>query len=164
MNVPRNFVPAVEKGLTEALRSGVLAGYPLVDLKVRFYDGKSHDVDSSEMAFKIAASMCLKKGVQEANPVLLEPIMKMEIIAPEENMGDVMGDLNGRRGRVLGMDSQDRYQVIKAQAPMAEVLRYALDLNSITAGRGTFKIEHSHYEEVPAQLAEKVIAQTKETE
>ncbi|MBW1862092.1 MAG: elongation factor G [Deltaproteobacteria bacterium] len=164
MNVPRNFVPAVEKGLNEAIKSGVLAGYPVVDLKVRFFDGKSHDVDSSEMAFKIAASMCFKKAVQEARPVLLEPIMKMEIIVPEEAMGDVMGDLNGRRGRVLGMDSQGRYQVIKAQAPMAEVLRYALDLNSITGGRGVFQMEHSHYEEVPAQLAEKVIAEVREGE
>ena len=164
MNVPRNFVPAVEKGLQEALGSGVLAKYPVVDLKVRFYDGKSHDVDSSEIAFKIAASMCFKKGVQEANPVLLEPIMKMEIIAPEENMGDVMGDLNSRRGRVMGMDSKGKYQVIKAQAPMSEVLRYALDLNAITAGRGSFQMEHSHYEELPAQLAEKVIAGAKEEE
>ena len=164
MNVPRNFVPAVEKGLIEALKSGVLAGYEVVDLKVRFYDGKSHDVDSSEMAFKIAASMCFKKGVQEANPVLLEPIMKMEIIAPEENMGDVMGDLNGRRGRVLGMDSRGKYQVIKAQAPMAEVLRYALDLNAITAGRGSFQVEHSHYEELPAQLTDKIIAEAKSAE
>jgi elongation factor G len=161
MNVPRNFVPAVEKGLQEALKSGVLAGYPLVDLKVRFYDGKSHEVDSSEMAFKIAASMCLKKGVQEANPILLEPIMKMEVVCPEENMGDVMGDLNSRRGRVLGMDSEGGYQVIKAQAPMSEVLKYALDLNAITAGRGSFRMEHSHYEEVPAQLSEKIIAATK---
>jgi elongation factor G len=158
MNVPRNFVPAVEKGLNEAIRSGVLAGYPVEDLKVRFYDGKSHDVDSSEMAFKIAASMCFKKALQEAAPILLEPIMKIEITIPEEAMGDVMGDLNGRRGKVLGMDTQGRYQVIKAQAPMAEVLQYALDLNSITAGRGSFRMEHSHYEEVPAQLAEKVIA------
>ncbi len=161
MNVPRNFVPAVEKGLTEALQSGVLAGYPVVDLKIRFYDGKSHDVDSSEMAFKIAASMCFKKAVQEASPTLIEPIMKLEISVPEENMGDVMGDLNGRRGRVLGMDSQGRYQVIKAQAPMAEVLKYALDLNAMTAGRGSFQMELSHYEEVPAQLAEKVIAEAR---
>ncbi|MBW1783377.1 MAG: elongation factor G [Deltaproteobacteria bacterium] len=162
MNVPRNFVPAVEKGLNEALLSGTLAGYPVVDLKVRFYDGKSHEVDSSEMAFKIAASMCLKKAVQEANPTLLEPIMKMEITVPEEAMGDVMGDLNGRRGRVLGMDAQGKYQVIKAQVPMSEVLKYALDLNSITGGRGTFRMEHSHYEEMPAQLQEKVIAAAKE--
>ena len=163
MNVPRSFVPAVEKGLNEAIRSGVLGGYPVVDFKVRFYDGKSHDVDSSEMAFKIAASMCLKKALQDANPVLLEPIMKMEITVPEEVMGDVMGDLNGRRGRVLGMDTQGRYQVIIAQVPMAEVLQYALDLNSITGGRGTFQMEHSHYEEVPAQLAEKVVSAAKKT-
>lgn len=164
MNVPRNFVPAVEKGLNEALESGAIAGYPIVDLKVRFYDGKSHDVDSSEMAFKIAARMCLRKAMQDATPTLLEPIMKMDISVPEDVMGDVMGDLNGRRGRVLGMDSQGKYQVIKAQVPMAEVLQYALDLNSITGGRGTFQIEHSHYGEVPAQLAEKIIAATKEKE
>ncbi len=163
MNVPRSFVPAVEKGLVEAIRSGVLAGYPVTDLKVRFYDGKSHDVDSSEMAFKIAASMCLKKAMQDANPVLLEPIMKMEITVPEEVMGDVMGDLNGRRGRVLGVDSQGRYQIIKAQVPMAEVLQYALDLNAITGGRGTFQMEHSHYEEVPAQLSERVVSEARKT-
>ena len=164
MNVPRNFVPAVEKGLQEAIESGVLAKYPVVDMKVRFYDGKHHEVDSSEMAFKIAAIMCLKKGVQDANPILLEPIMKMEITAPEENMGDIMGDLNSRRGRVLGMDSKGKYQVIKASAPMSEVLRYALDLNAITAGRGSFQMEHSHYEELPAQLTEKVIAAAKAEE
>jgi elongation factor G len=164
MNVPRNFVPAVEKGILESLKTGVLASYPMVDLKVRFYDGKSHEVDSSEMAFKIAASMCLKKAVQEGNPVLLEPIVKMEIIVPEESMGDVMGDLNSRRGRVLGMDVKGRVQVIKAQAPLAEVLKYAIDLNALTAGRGTFKIEQSHYEEVPAQLSEKVIAEAKKSE
>ena len=164
MNVPRNFVPAVEKGLTEALQSGILAGCPVVDLKVRFFDGKSHEVDSSEMAFKIAASMCLKKAIQDANPILLEPIVKMEVTVPEEVMGDVMGDLNGRRGRVLGMDTHNKYQVIKAQVPMAEVLQYALDLNSITGGRGTFHVEFSHYEEVPAQLADKVIAEAKEKE
>ncbi|MBL7101750.1 MAG: elongation factor G, partial [Desulfobacteraceae bacterium] len=121
MNVPRNFVPAVEKGLLEALKSGTLAGCPIVDLKVRFYDGKSHEVDSSEMAFKIAARMCLKKAMQAASPTLLEPIMKIEISVPEDVMGDVMGDLNGRRGRVLGMDSQGKYQIIKAQVPMSEV-------------------------------------------
>ncbi len=164
MNVPRNFVPAVEKGLHEAIQSGVLAGYPVVDLKVRFFDGKSHDVDSSEMAFKIAAIMCFKKAVQESNPVLLEPIMKLELTVPEEVMGDVMGDLNSRRGRVLGMDTKGKYQVIIAQAPMAEVLQYALDLNSMTGGRGSFQMEHARYEEVPAQLAEKVIAETRKGE
>jgi elongation factor G len=164
MNVPRNFVPAVEKGINETLPNGVLAGYPVVDVKVRFYDGKSHDVDSSEMAFKIAASMCFKKGVQDANPVMLEPIMKLDIVVPEESMGDVMGDLNGRRGRVLGMEGQGKYQVIKAQAPMAEVLKYALDLNQMTAGRGSFSMELDHYEELPTQLAEKVIAEKQEAE
>jgi len=158
MNVPRNFVPAVEKGINESLKGGVLAGYPMVDLRVRFYDGKSHEVDSSEMAFKIAASMCLKKAVQDANPVLLEPIMKMEITVPEEAMGDVMGDLNSRRGRVQGMESMGKYQVIKATAPLSEILQYALDLNALTAGRGTFRMEHSHYEEVPSHLADKVKA------
>ncbi|MCD6560988.1 MAG: elongation factor G [Deltaproteobacteria bacterium] len=164
MNVPRNFVPAVEKGLHEALESGILAGYPVVDLKVRFFDGKSHDVDSSEMAFKIAAKMCFKKGIQEANPILLEPIMKMEISIPEDVMGDVMGDLNGRRGKVLGMEVDGKNQVIMAEAPMSEILKYALDLNAITGGRGTFRMEHSHYEELPAQFAEKVIAAARENE
>jgi len=158
MNVPRNFVPAVEKGIAEAMQSGVLAGYPVVDVKVRFYDGKSHEVDSSEMAFKIAAIMAFKKGVQEANPVLLEPIMKVEVTAPDENIGDVIGDLNSRRGRVMGVESRGNYQVIQANVPMAEMLKYAPDLKSMTGGRGTFTMEFSHYEEVPAQLSEKVIA------
>jgi elongation factor G len=164
MNVPRNFVPAVEKGLHEAILSGSLAGFPVVDIRVRFYDGKSHEVDSSEMAFKIAALMCFRKGVQEATPILLEPIMKMEVVVPEENMGDVMGDLNSRRGRVLGMDSEGKYQVIKAQAPMSEILKYALDLNAITAGRGSFRVEHSHYDEVPATIMEKIISEHKKEE
>ncbi len=164
MNVPRNFVPAVEKGLLESLDKGALAGFPVVDLKVRFYDGKSHEVDSSEMAFKIAASMCLKKAMQEAMPTLLEPIMKMVITVPDDAMGDVMGDLNGRRGKVLGMDSEGKYQVINAEAPMSEVLRYALDLNAISGGRGSFFMERSHYEEVPAQLAEKIIAAAQKKE
>jgi elongation factor G len=161
MNVPRNFVPAVEKGVVEAMQSGVLGGYPVVDVKVRFYDGKSHEVDSSEMAFKIAAIMAFKKGVQEANPVLLEPIMKVEVTAPDENIGDVIGDLNSRRGRVLRVDSKGNYQVVLANVPMAEMLKYAPDLNSKTGGRGTFTMEFSHYEEVPAQLSEKVIAHAK---
>lgn len=161
MNVPRNFVPAVEKGIHEAMQSGVLAGYPVVDVKVRFYDGKSHEVDSSEMAFKIAAIMCFKKGIAEANPVLLEPIMKLEVVAPEETIGDVIGDLNSRRGRVLKVDARGNYQVIQANVPMAEMLKYAPDLNSKTGGRGTFTMEFSHYEEVPSQLTEKIIAQAK---
>ena len=161
MNVPRNFVPAVEKGIAEAMQSGVLAGYPVVDVKVRFYDGKSHEVDSSEMAFKIAAIMAFKKGVQEANPVLLEPIMKVEVTAPDENIGDVIGDLNSRRGRVLGVEGRGNCQVIQANVPMSEMLKYAPDLNSKTGGRGTFTMEFSHYEEVPAQWTDKIIAQAK---
>jgi len=162
MNVPRNFVPAVEKGIVEAMRSGVLAGYPVVDVKVRFHDGKSHEVDSSEMAFKIAASMCFKKAVREATPILLEPITYLQISVPEDVMGDVIGDLNGRRGRVLGMDSKGKAQVIRAEVPLAEVLRYSFDLTSMTGGRGSFQMRHSHYEEVPAQLAEKIVAASQE--
>jgi elongation factor G len=161
MNVPRNFVPAVEKGVNEAMQSGVLAGYPVVDLKVKFYDGKSHEVDSSEIAFKIASSMALKKGVMETNPVLLEPIMNMEVFVPDEYMGDVIGDLNGRRGRVLSVEPRSKGQLIKSQVPLAEVLKYAPDLTSMTSGRGSFSMEFSHYEEVPAHLAEKVIAASK---
>ena len=161
MNVPRNFVPAVEKGVVEAMQSGVLGGYPVVDVKVRFYDGKSHEVDSSEMAFKLAAIMAFKKGVQDANPVLLEPIMKVEVTVPDDSIGDVIGDLNSRRGRVLGVEGRGNYQMVQANVPLSEMLKYAPDLNSKTGGRGTFAMEFSHYEEVPAQMAEKVIAQAK---
>ncbi len=164
MNVPRNFVPAVEKGVRQALEKGPLAGFPVVDVKVQFYDGKSHEVDSSDMAFMIAASQCFKKGVQECQPVLLEPIMELEIEVPEEYMGDVIGDLNARRGRVLGMEAKGKIQVIRAQAPLAEVQRYALDLNAITGGRGTFRMKFSHYEEVPPNIAEKIIAEAKQAE
>jgi elongation factor G len=161
MNVPRNFVPAVEKGVAEAMHSGVLAGYPVVDLRVKFYDGKSHEVDSSEIAFKIAASMAFRKGVLETNPVLLEPIMNMEVAVPDEYMGDVIGDLNSRRGRVLGVEPRPKGQTIKVQVPLAEVLKYAPDLTSMTSGRGSFAMELSHYEEVPAHLTEKIVAAMK---
>ncbi len=164
MNVPRNFVPAVEKGVRQALEKGPLAGFPVVDVKVQFYDGKSHEVDSSDMAFMIAASQCFKKGVQECQPVLLEPIMELEIEVPEEYMGDVIGDLNARRGRVLGMEAKGKIQIIRAQAPLAEIQRYALDLNAITGGRGTFRMKFSHYEEVPPKIAEKIIAEAKQAE
>jgi len=161
MNVPRNFVPAVEKGIAEAMQSGVLAGYPVVDVRVRFYDGKSHEVDSSEMAFKIAASMCFKKGVQEAKPTLLEPIVNLTVTVPEENMGDVIGDLNARRGKVLGMEAKGKKQVIHAQVPMAEILNYAPDLTSITGGRGSFTFEFDRYAEVPANIIQKIVEQSK---
>ncbi|MDF1577442.1 MAG: elongation factor G [Desulfobulbales bacterium] len=159
--IPKTYIPAVEKGVLESMGKGVIAGYPMVDIKVALVDGSFHAVDSSEMAFKISGSMAFKKGAQEANPVLLEPIMNMTIMIPKECVGDVIGDLNGRRGRVMGMDSEGKLEVITAQAPMAEILRYAPDLNSITAARGAFKTEFSHYEEVPANLAEKIVEQAK---
>ena len=157
--IPKNYIPSVEKGIVEAMSEGVLAGFPAVDIKVKLYDGSFHEVDSSDMAFKIAGSMGFKKGVQQANPTLLEPIMKITVTVPEENMGDIIGDLNGRRGRVLGVEAQGRTQVITAQVPMAEVLMYAPDLISKTGGRGAFDMEFSHYEEVPPHLAEKIIAE-----
>jgi elongation factor G len=160
MNVPRGFVPAVEKGIAEAMQTGVRAGYPVVDFKVRFYDGKSHEVDSSEMAFKIAASMCFKKGVTEAQPTLLEPIMEVEVTVPDENMGDVIGDLNSRRGKVLGMDTKGKNQIVRALVPMAELLKYAPDLRSKTGGRGMFTMKLSHYDEVPAHLQEQLVTET----
>ena len=164
MNVPRNFVPAVEKGIQEAMQSGPLAGYPVTDVKVRFYDGKSHEVDSSEMAFKIAAIQCFKKGVLEAKPTLLEPIVKLVVTVPEENVGDIIGDLNSRRGKVMGMEPGNGIQTVTALVPLAEVQKYVLDLNAMTAGQGTFTIEFSHYEEVPPNLIDKIIAQKKAEE
>jgi elongation factor G len=152
----------VEKGIIEACPKGVLAGFPCVDFRVTLNDGSFHAVDSSEMAFKIAGSLAFKKAAEQANPVLLEPIMKVTITTPDEYMGDIMGDLNGRRGRVLGMDSAGKNQVINAQVPMAEFLTYAPDLRSMTGGRGMFTMEFSHYDEVPAQLAEKIIENLKQ--
>jgi elongation factor G len=155
--IPKNYIPSVEKGIVEAMDHGVLAGFPATDFRVTLYDGSYHDVDSSDMAFKIAASMGFKKGMEQVSPVLLEPIMKIEIIVPEEHVGDIMGDLNSRRGRIVGVESKGHNQVVKATAPMAEILRYAPDLRSMTGGRGTFTIEFAHYEEVPAHIAQKVI-------
>lgn len=155
--VPRQYIPAVEKGVREALLEGFLAGYPIVDVRVRLFDGSYHDVDSSEMAFKIAASMGFKAALAKAKPVILEPIMILEVSSPDENMGDVIGDLNGRRGKVIGVDSRPGGQVIKAHVPMSEVLKYSPDLRSMTSGRGSFTIGFSHYEELPAHLAEKII-------
>jgi len=163
--IPRQYIPAVEKGIIEACQKGVLAGFPCVDFRVTLDDGSFHAVDSSEMAFKIAGSLAYKKAAEQANPVLLEPIMKVQITAPDEFMGDIMGDLNGRRGRVLGMDSAGKNQVINAEVPMAEFLTYAPDLRSMTGGRGVFTMEFTRYDEVPAQLSEKLLAQIKtETE
>ncbi|MGI6655554.1 MAG: elongation factor G [Desulfobulbus sp.] len=160
--IPQQYRPAVEKGIIEAMERGVIAGYPFVDLKVTLIDGSYHTVDSSEMAFKIAGSLAFKKGVVQANPILLEPIMNVEVRVAKDFVGDVMGDLNSRRGRVLGMDSTDRYEVVNAQVPQAEMLLYALDLTSMTGGRGTFTTSFSHYDEVPAHIAEKIIAEYKD--
>jgi len=162
--IPKTYIPAVEKGIVEAMAEGILAGYPIVDVKVSLVDGTYHTVDSSEMAFKIAGSMGFKKGFQDCQPTLLEPIANISIEIPDEYMGDVIGDLNSRRGRVLGMDKVGLNQVIKGQVPLAEILSYAPDLTSITSGRGTFSYEISHYEELPAQLQEKVIAKSKTEE
>ena len=155
--IPKTYIPAVEKGIVESSQKGVLAGFPAVDFKVTLDDGSYHQVDSSEMAFKIAGSLAFKKAVEGATPTLLEPIMKVTVTTPEDYMGDIMGDLNGRRGRVLGMDNAGKNQVINAQVPMAEFLSYASDLRSMTGGRGMFTMEFSHYDEVPAQIAEKII-------
>ena len=158
--IPRQYIPAVEKGIVESSQQGVLAGYPCVDFQVTLDDGTFHAVDSSEMAFKIAGSLAFKKAAREATPVLLEPIMNVSISVPDEFMGDIMGDLNSRRGRVLGMDSKGKNQVINAQVPMAEFQSYAPDLNSMSGGRGMFTMEFSHYDEVPAQISQKIVEET----
>jgi elongation factor G len=159
--VPRQYIPAVEKGLREAVVEGVLAGYPVVNIRATLYDGSFHPVDSSEMAFKIAASLAFKKGCTEANPVILEPIVRVEVTVPEQFMGDIMGDLNKKRGKILGMESKGHIQIIKALAPLSEMQRYAIDLRSMTQGRGLFTMEFDHYEEVPGNIAEGIIEETK---
>jgi elongation factor G len=155
--IPKNYIPSVEKGVVEAMKKGVAAGYPVVDLKVTLFDGKYHPVDSSDIAFQIAGSMGFRKAMEEARPVILEPVMKMEISVPDECMGDVIGDVNSRRGKVSGVDSLNGTHVVRALIPMAEVLTYAPELRSITSGRGTFSMDFSHYEEVPDHLAGKII-------
>ena len=156
-SIPRNFIPAVEKGIIESAARGYLAGYPVVDFKAILYDGSFHPVDSSEMAFKIAGSLAFKKAMEQANPVLLEPIMNVEIFTPQEYAGDLMGDLTSRRGRLQGMDMKRDMQVIKAEVPMAEMVTYAPVLTSMTGGRGVYHMEFSHYDEVPAHIAQKII-------
>jgi len=160
--VPRNFIPAVEKGLRDCIKHGVLAGYPVIGLKATLYDGSYHPVDSSEMAFKVAASIAYKKGLETAKSVLLEPIMHMEIVIPEEYMGDVIGDLNKKRGKVLGMEPDGKYQKLIAEAPMSELFKYATDLKSITQAKGSFTMNLDKYEEVPAAEAMKIIDKCKE--
>jgi elongation factor G len=156
--IPSGFIPAVEKGIREAMQQGVVAGYPLRDVRVILYDGSYHSVDSSEMAFKVAGSMAFKKAAEQAQPTLLEPIMLVAVVVPEDAVGDVIGDLNGRRGRPLGMEPTGSMTEIKAEVPMAEMLNYAPDLRSITGGRAEYTMEFARYEEVPAHLAQKVIS------
>ena len=160
-SIPKNYIPAVEKGILEAAQNGFLAGYPMVDFRVVLYDGSYHDVDSSELSFKLAARKAFKNAMQEAKPTLLEPIMNVEIQAPVEYAGDLMGDLNSRRGRIAGMDTKGNTQFIRAQVPMAEMLNYQNDLTSMTQGRGSFTMEFDHYDYVPALQADKIIAAAK---
>jgi elongation factor G len=162
--VPSQFIPAVQKGVLETMTKGIIGGFPVVDVKVALYDGSFHDVDSSEAAFKRAASIGFKAAMDKAKPILLEPVYDMEIVVPEEKMGDIIGDLNSRRGRVQGMDNVGKRSIIKAQVPLAEILMYSPDLDSRTGGRGSFTQQFSHYQEVPAHLVQKVVAQYKPTE
>lgn len=157
--IPRNFIPSVEKGVRQAASLGAVAGYPIEDIRITLVDGSYHDVDSSDMAFQIAGSMALRKAVSEAGPILLEPIMDIEVTIPEESLGGISGDINSRRGRIMGMEIKAKTQVVKAQAPLSEMFKYANDLRSITAGRGSYTMRFSHYEEVPHKLAAPIINQ-----
>ena len=159
--IPKNYIPAVEKGIVEAAEGGFLAGYPMVDFKVTVYDGSYHDVDSSELAFKLAARKAFKAAMQQAKPALLEPIMNVEIQAPVEYAGDLMGDLNGRRGRISGMETKGNTQFIRSQVPMAEMLNYQNDMTAMTQGRASFTMEFDHYDFVPQLQADKIIAAAK---
>ena len=159
--VPKEYIPSVEKGVVKALGEGALAGYPLVDLRAVLYDGSFHDVDSSGMSFEIASIQALKKGVSDASPILLEPVMKLAVTVPETYTGEVMSDLNGKRGRILGMTPSDRATLIEAEVPQSELLRYAQDLRSITQGRGSYSMEYDHYEPVPPNLEPRVIEEAR---
>ncbi len=155
--IPKEYIPAVDKGIQEAMQNGVVAGYPVVDVKATLYDGSYHEVDSSEMAFKIAGSMAFKEAAKKANPVLLEPIMKVEVEVPEEYMGDVIGDINRRRGQVASMEDRAGNKIVTAMVPLAEMFGYSTDLRSFTQGRGTYSMEFDHYEEVPKNVADEII-------
>jgi elongation factor G len=160
-SVPKEYISSVDKGIQEQMKSGVIAGYPVEDVKVTLYDGSYHDVDSSEMAFKVAGSMGFRNGALEADPVLLEPMMNIEVVTPEEYMGDVMGDLNRRRGLVGGMDDAANGKVIKAEVPLAEMFGYATDLRSATQGRATYSMEFAKYSEIPSNVAQAIVNKTK---
>ena len=156
-SVPREYIPAVDKGIKEALEGGVIAGYPVVDIKVTMFDGSYHDVDSNEMAFKIAGSMAFKEGVRRAKPVLLEPIMKVEVVTPEDYYGDIVGDLNRRRGQIIGMEDSVSGKVVTAEVPLAEMFRYSTSMRSMSQGRATYTMEFAKYLEVPNNVAEAVM-------
>jgi len=158
--IPSKYVPSVEKGIKEAMQTGVLAACPTVDVRATLYDGTYHSVDSSDLAFKIAGSLAFKKGQDAADPYLLEPVVSVEVVVPEDYMGDVMGDLNSRRGRIQGMESEGTLQKIRATVPLAEMYRYSSQLRSMTQGRGTFTQSFSHYEEVPREIAERIVSET----
>jgi elongation factor G len=160
-SIPKEYISPAEQGMKEACESGIVAGYPLIDVKATLVDGSYHDVDSSEMAFKIAGSMAIKDGVMKASPVLLEPMMKVEVEVPEDFLGDVMGDLNSRRGQIEGMGSDEGIAKVTAKVPLAEMFGYATDIRSKTQGRGIFSMEFSHYDEVPRNVAEAIIAKSK---
>ncbi|MBI3245744.1 MAG: elongation factor G [Deltaproteobacteria bacterium] len=162
--IPRQYIPSVEKGVVNALAKGFLAGYPMVDVRVALYDGSYHDVDSSDLAFQIAGSYGVQNAIEKARPVLLEPVMTIEVAVPEENIGDITGDLNRRRGRLLSVEAKGHTEIIKAAVPMSEILTYAPDLRSMTSGRGTFQMEFSHYEEVPHHLVEKIVQEAKQAQ
>jgi len=157
-SVPREYIPAVEKGIKEALDNGPIAGYPVVDVKATLFDGSYHDVDSSEIAFKIAGSMAFKQAAKKASPVLLEPIMAVEVVTPEEFMGEVIGNISSRRGKILGMEPRGTAQVIGAQVPLAQMFGYATDVRSMTQGRATYTMQFSHYEPVPQSIADEISA------
>jgi elongation factor G len=160
-SIPKEYIPSVDAGIQEALTSGVLAGYPTVDVRVTLVDGSYHEVDSSEMAFKIAGSMAVKDAARKASPVLLEPVMAVEVVTPEEYMGDVIGDLSARRGRVEGMEQRGNSQVVKAQVPLAEMFGYATDLRSRTQGRATYTMQFEAYNEVPESISREIVARAR---
>src|ERR671933_809724 len=160
-DVPKEYIPSVDAGIQEALQTGVLAGYPMSDVRATLIDGSYHDVDSSEMAFKIAGSLALKKAARQADPVLLEPIMAVEVVTPEDYMGDVIGDLSSRRGKVEGMDQRGNAQVIRAQVPLSEMFGYATDLRSRTQGRATYTMQFHSYQEVPESVSKEIVARVR---
>jgi elongation factor G len=163
-SIPRQFIPAVDKGIQEALSRGVLAGYPLIDISAEVFDGKYHAVDSDEMSFRMAGIQALRTAAADLKPILLEPVMKVTVTVPEDHLGDVMGDINSKRGRVLGMEGEGSLRSVVAEVPMAEIQQYAAELRSLTSGRGSYEVEFDHYAEVPNNEAQQVIAASKKSD